>query len=156
MKNILMVCLGNICRSPIAHGILIDKAKKHNLQLCVDSAGTGSWHSGAQPDIRSINTAKKHNIDISNQKARQISTIDLDKYDIIFVMDQQNYKDVVNLCVNPEQIKKVRLILNEVKKDSNQSVPDPYYDEINGFENVFNLLKNACQNIINKLIKDEY
>jgi protein-tyrosine phosphatase len=156
MKNILMVCLGNICRSPIAHGVLIDKAQKNNIQLNVDSAGTGNWHIGSQPDIRSINTAKKHDIDISNQRARQISKIDLDKYDIVFVMDQQNYKDVVNLCIYPEQRKKVKLILNEVKNDSNESVPDPYYDEIHGFENVFNLLDVACQNIINKLMKDEY
>jgi protein-tyrosine phosphatase len=156
MKNILMVCLGNICRSPLAHGILINKAENHNFQLNVDSAGTGSWHIGSKPDIRSINTAKKHGIDISNQRARQISTIDLDNYDIVFVMDQQNHKDVINLCNNPEQRDKVRLILNEVKKNSNESVPDPYYDEIHGFENVFSLLENACQNIIIKLIKDEY
>ena len=106
-----MVCLGNICRSPLAHGILINKAENHNFQLNVDSAGTGSWHIGSKPDIRSINTAKKHGIDISNQRARQISTIDLDDYDIVFVMDQQNHKDVINLCNNPEQRDKVRLIL---------------------------------------------
>ena len=156
MKNILMVCLGNICRSPIAHGILKDKAEKHSIQLNVDSAGTGNWHIESKPDIRSINTAKKHDIDISNQKARQISKIDLDQYDIVFVMDQQNLKDVKTLCANKEQREKVRLILNEVKKDSNESVPDPYYDELHGFENVFNLLENACENIINKLMNNEY
>jgi protein-tyrosine phosphatase len=156
MKKILMVCLGNICRSPLAHGILIDKLKDHNLQIQVDSAGTGNWHVGSPPDIRSINTAKKHGIDISNQRARQISNKDLDKYETIYVMDVQNHKDVSSLCSNKTQKNKIKLILNEKVSNSNKSVPDPYYDGINGFENVFKLLDEACQNIAFKLIKDEY
>ena len=150
-----MVCLGNICRSPMAHGILNYKATKANLEIHVDSAGTGNWHIGNQPDFRSISTAKKYGIDITKQKARQISTKDLYEYDLVYAMDKQNYKDIIKLCSQEEQKHKVKLILNETKINSNESVPDPYYDEINGFEKVFKLLDEACQNIIEKLKEDE-
>ena len=155
MKKVLMVCLGNICRSPLAHGILNHKAKKANLKIDVDSAGTGNWHIGSSPDIRSIDTAKKHGIDISNQKARQIVKEDLDRFDIIYVMDIQNQKDVIDLCSNEKQKNKIKLILNQQTNQSIISVPDPYYDEIDGFEYVYNLLNEACQEITNKLKKNE-
>ena len=150
-----MVCLGNICRSPLAHGILNNQLKKANINIYVDSAGTGNWHVGSKPDIRSINTANKYGIDISNQKCRQISKTDLKEFDLIYVMDHQNLQDVIKLCNNEEQKNKVKLILNEKIDKSNESVPDPYYDEDSGFENVFKLLNQACQNITNKLIEDE-
>ncbi len=150
-----MVCLGNICRSPLAHGILNHKVKKAKLKVVVDSAGTGSWHIGSSPDIRSINTANKYGIDISNQKARQITKEDLDRFDVIYVMDNQNQKDVVSLCSNEKQKNKIKLILNQQSNQSIKSVPDPYYDEMDGFEYVYNLLNEACQEITNKLMKDE-
>ena len=150
-----MVCLGNICRSPMAHGILNHKANKANLEIHVDSAGTGNWHIGNQPDFRSISIAKKNGIDITNQKARQISTKDLYEYDLVYAMDKQNYKDIIKLCSQEEQKHKIKLILNETKTNANESVPDPYYDEIDGFEKVFTLLNEACQNIIEKLKEDE-
>ncbi|MBM78089.1 MAG: protein-tyrosine-phosphatase [Crocinitomicaceae bacterium] len=146
-----MVCLGNICRSPLAHGILSHKAKEKKINLIVDSAGTGNWHTGNKPDSRSINIAKKFGIDISNQKARQITKDDLFEYDLIYVMDTQNKRDVYKLCTNESQKLKVKLILNEVNVDSNNSVPDPYYDEIDGFEEVYKLLNEACQKIIDKI-----
>tara|TARA_Y100000589_G_C27170911_1_gene636666 strand:+ start:357 stop:812 length:456 start_codon:yes stop_codon:yes gene_type:complete len=151
MRKILMVCLGNICRSPLAHGILSHKAKEKKINLIVDSAGTGNWHTGNKPDSRSINIAKKFGIDISNQKARQITKDDLFEYDLIYVMDTQNKRDVYKLCTNESQKLKVKLILNEVNVDSNNSVPDPYYDEIDGFEEVYKLLNEACQKIIDKI-----
>ena len=146
-----MVCLGNICRSPLAHGILTHKAKEKKINLIVDSAGTGSWHNGDQPDPRSINIAQKYGIDISNQKARQITKDDLFEYDLIYVMDTQNQRDVYKLCTNESQELKVKLILNEINVDSNNSVPDPYYDQIDGFEKVYKLLDEACQKIIDKI-----
>ena len=146
-----MVCLGNICRSPLAHGILIHKAKEKKINLIVDSAGTGNWHSGNQPDPRSINIAQKYGIDISKQKARQITKDDLFEYDLIYVMDTQNQRDVYKLCTNESQKLKVKLILNEINVDSNNSVPDPYYDQIDGFEKVYKLLNEACQKIIDKI-----
>ena len=155
MKKVLMVCLGNICRSPLAHGILDYKVKKAKLKVVIDSAGTGSWHIDSPPDIRSIDTANKYGIDISNQKARQIVKEDLDRFDVIYVMDNQNQKDVIGLCSNEKQKNKIKLILDELSNQSIKSVPDPYYDEIDGFEYVYNLLNEACQEITNKLKKDE-
>ena len=100
MTKILMVCLGNICRSPLAQGILEHKAKINNTKIIVDSAGTGSWHVGSSPDIRSIETAKNHNIDISKQKARQFSTNDFNEFDKILVMDTSNLTNILRLCSN--------------------------------------------------------
>lgn len=138
-----MVCLGNICRSPLAEGILKSKL---NSTFEVDSAGTGSWHAGEQPDHRSINIAKKFDVDISYQRARQISLDDLEKFDIIFVMDNNNKKDVLALCENDIQREKIQLILQEA------NVPDPYYGDEKDFLHVFNLLDQACETIAKKLL----
>lgn len=148
--KILMVCLGNICRSPLAEGILASKLPKS--KFTVDSAGTGSWHIGRSPDERSIAVAKKHNLDISHQKGRQFKSSDFDTYDYIYVMDNSNYRDVIALTNNPEQIKKVQLILNEIFPGENVDVPDPYYGVANGFENVYQMLNDACDSIAEKLI----
>src|SRR3970282_187716 len=115
--KILMVCLGNICRSPLAEGILASKLPKNKFQ--VDSAGTGSWHIGHSPDDRSIAVAKKYNLDISKQKGRQFSTNDFDTFDYIFVMDNANYDDVMQLAKNQEQKEKVHLVLNALFPDEN-------------------------------------
>jgi protein-tyrosine phosphatase len=143
--KILMVCLGNICRSPIAEGIL--KAKINSDNFFIDSAGTGSWHVGNKPDIRSITVSKKHHIDISHQKARQFTYEDYKNFDHIYVMDQSNKRNVLSLAVTTEDRNKVKLILDELIPNSNLEVPDPYYDEDQGFENVFQLLDKACENI---------
>ena len=143
--KILMVCLGNICRSPIAGGLL--KSKLNHNNFFIDSAGTGSWHVGNKPDLRSITVSKTHHIDISNQKARQFTYEDYINFDHIYVMDQSNKKNVLLLAKTPEDRNKVQLILNELIPNSNLEVPDPYYDEDQGFENVFQILDRAC-NII--------
>jgi len=146
--KILMVCLGNICRSPLAEGILKAKVSKN---IFIDSAGTAAWHSGKSPDKRSIEIAKKHGIDISNQKARPFVVEDFDIFDYIYVMDKSNYVAVCRLAPNANALKKVDLILNESNPDKNLEVPDPYYGGDEGFENVFQLLNESCDKIKEKL-----
>lgn len=145
--KILMVCLGNICRSPLAQGILEDKIKKHGLNWQVDSAGTGGWHSGELPDRRSIQVAKKYSIDLSIQRARKLNGYDLENFDLIFAMDKSNLQDIQKLAQNQEELKKIKLILNESHPNENLIVPDPYYND-NGFEEVYQLLDEACNSII--------
>jgi len=148
--KILMVCLGNICRSPLAEGILASKLPKD--KFTVDSAGTGSWHIGHAPDERSIDIAKKNKIDISQQIGRQFTTSDFDAFDYIYVMDNSNYWDVVQLIDNQEQTEKVQLILNELFPNENVDVPDPYFGLTNGFDAVFKILDEACDVLAKKLI----
>jgi protein-tyrosine phosphatase len=148
--KILMVCLGNICRSPLAEGILASKLPKE--KFIVDSAGTGSWHIGHAPDERSIAVAKKNGLLISNQKGRQFSKTDFNKFDYIYVMDNSNYGNVIALAENPEQIAKVQLILNELFPNENVDVPDPYFGLPNGFNIVYQMLDDACEVISKKLI----
>ncbi len=150
-----MVCLGNICRSPLAHGILDDKIKQRNLNWFVDSCGTGSWHTGELPDKRSIEIAAKNGIDITYQRARQFRSSDIDEFDLIFAMDTNNYNDIRKYCNNEEERAKVKLILNEVYPNENRSVPDPYYDGVDGFSDVFKMLEEACDKIIKKYRKSE-
>jgi protein-tyrosine phosphatase len=149
--KILMVCLGNICRSPLAEGILASKLPKN--KFTVDSAGTGSWHIGHSPDDRSIAVAKKNKINISNQKGRQFSANDFDTFDYIFVMDNSNYENVVQLAQSQDQKEKVHLILNELFPNENVDVPDPYFGLTNGFEIVYNMLDEVCEVISKKLIE---
>src|SRR6476660_5401087 len=119
--KILMVCLGNICRSPLAHGVFEHLVKKQNLDWQIDSAGTGSWHIGNPPDRRSIAVAKSNGIDISDQRARQFKSSDFDNFDVILVMDRQNYKDVTSMAKTQEQKNKVKLFITD------DIVPDPYF-----------------------------
>lgn len=151
-SKILMVCLGNICRSPLAEGIMRSKLSN---DFIVDSAGTGGWHAGELPDKRSIATAKNKGLDITNQRARQFKISDFESFDYIYVMDNSNYKDVVALAPNEEAKSKVKLILNEIFPGENVDVPDPYYGGQDGFENVFNMLNEACDLIAGKLKREK-
>jgi len=144
-----MVCLGNICRSPLAEEILKFKVDSENI--FIDSAGTGSWHIGSLPDKRSIAIAKKNQLDITNQRCRQFKVSDFDEFDIIYVMDNSNKKDVLELARGDKDREKVRLILNELFPSENVDVPDPYLGGEKGFEHVFNLLDQACSIIAKKL-----
>lgn len=148
--KILMVCLGNICRSPLAEGILASKLPKNKFK--VDSAGTGSWHVGHKPDDRSVAVAKKNKINISDQKGRQFRKSDFDSFDYIYVMDNSNYNDVIELAENQEQKQKVQLILDELFPNEKVDVPDPYFGLPNGFEIVYNMLDEVCDIIAKKLI----
>ena len=123
--KILMVCLGNICRSPLAEGILASKLPKN--KFTVDSAGTGSWHIGNSPDERSISVGKKNKVDISSQRGRQFSAADFDTFDYIYVMDSSNYSDVLELAKTQEHKEKVQMILNDLFPNENVDVPDPYF-----------------------------
>ncbi len=143
-----MVCLGNICRSPLAEGILRKKTK--HLDLTIDSAGTAGYHIGKSPDPRAVAVAKKHDINISKLKARQFSRIDFENFDTIYVMDINNLSHLISLSSNAQERNKIRLILNEIDPKNHDSVPDPYYDD-NGFKNVYNMLNEACEKIAIKI-----
>lgn len=147
--KILMVCLGNICRSPLAEGILKNKLDPKKFQ--VDSCGTASYHIGNKPDARSIEVASRNGVDISKQRADQFKTSYFDIYDYIYVMDQSNYNNVTKLSSDPDHIKKVSLILEEIEPDSGLEVPDPYYGGPEGFNNVYDLLDKASEIIAKKL-----
>lgn len=149
--KILMVCLGNICRSPLAEGILQSKLPRD--KFIVDSAGTGNWHVGRQPDSRSIAIAKLRGLDISKQKGRQFTAKDFESNDYIFVMDNSNYKDVIQLAPNQEAKAKVSLILNDLFPNENVDVPDPYYGMEDGFSNVYGMLDEVCEIIAERLIE---
>ena len=144
-----MVCLGNICRSPLAEGILQHKSK--NTNIFVDSAGTASYHIGKLPDIRSIEIANKYGIDLSNQRARQFSEKDYDNFDKIYAMDTHNYASIISISRNENDRNKVELILNKINPKSCDSVPDPYYGEGDGFQKVYDMLDKACDIIVSKL-----
>ena len=136
-----MVCLGNICRSPLAEGIM--RSKLPNTHFFIDSAGTSGFHSGNAPDPRSIEVAQKNGLDISQQKSRSFRAYDLEEFDIIFVMDKSNYRDVIRHVQNEDERQKVKLILN-YPSSKTVEVPDPYYGGKNGFDHVYNLLEEAC------------
>lgn len=149
MTKILMVCLGNICRSPLAEGIL--RSKLSPTEFTIDSAGTGNYHVGDLPDKRSVKVADKYGIDITDQRGRQFNLTDFDKFDIIYVMDESNFENVIKLSRNAEDNAKVKYILNEIYPNQNHSVPDPYTGGIQGFENTFKMLDEACNHIADTL-----
>lgn len=148
MNRILMVCLGNICRSPLAEGIL--KSKVDPEKVFVDSAGTSNYHVGHSPDPRSVSIAEQRKLDITAQKGRQFSISDFDEFDHIYVMDMSNYQDVLALARNEADRQKISLILNEIFPGENVEVPDPYYGGDDGFGNVYDMLDQACDVIAEK------
>ncbi|SFC50164.1 protein-tyrosine phosphatase [Flagellimonas taeanensis] len=143
-----MVCLGNICRSPLAEGILASKVDPENV--FVDSAGTGEYHIGKQPDRRSIAVARKYGLDISHQRCRQFSKDDFVEFDLIYVMDRSNFSNVASLASTTEEAQKVKLLLEEVSLGISE-VPDPYYSGTDGFEDVYQMIDKACEAIAKKL-----
>ena len=148
--KILMVCLGNICRSPLAEGILASKVGEH---VTVDSAGTANFHVGDQPDPRSIDVARKFGLDISTQRGRQFTVKDFDDYDLIFAMDASNYNNIKKLARNEADMEKVKLILNETHPGENRQVPDPWYGGAKGFDDVYAMLDEATDRIVENYLK---
>ncbi|MED5363208.1 MAG: low molecular weight protein-tyrosine-phosphatase [Bacteroidota bacterium] len=150
MKKILMVCLGNICRSPLAEGILRSKLPKTHFSI--DSAGTSGFHNGSPPDPRSIKVAQKNGINIDNQKSRPFRANDFESFDLIFVMESSNHRNVLKNAKSDIERQKVKLIL-DYPGSKTKEVPDPYYAGDKGFESVFNLLNNGCDYHNQRLIK---
>jgi len=142
--------MGNICRSPMAEGIMTDIIKQKKLNIIVDSAGTINYHQGEPPDKRAQNKSKQHGIDISHLRARPFVYNDFINFDHIFVMDTDNFNDIIARAKTPSDKKKVKLIMNEVFPEQNIEVPDPYYGGDIGFENVFQMLSNSCNIIAEK------
>lgn len=144
-----MVCLGNICRSPLAEGILQHKANTRHLGWEIDSAGTGGWHSGEAPHRLSQKIAERHGIDISRLRARKFVKEDMQRFDKIYVMDSENYDDVKRIAGNLFDENKVDLILNESYPSRNKNVPDPWYaNTAAAFEEVYQMLDKACEQLI--------
>jgi len=150
MTRILMVCLGNICRSPIADGLLRHKAAKENLPIEVDSAGTSAHHIGQAPDERMRKTAKTKGISIDSLRARQFEVSDFDQFDIIYAMDDSNLLNMLRLARNEEDKKKIRLFLNELHPEKNLNVPDPYFGGEKGFFEVYDMVEKTTEVIITK------
>lgn len=140
--KILMVCLGNICRSPLAEGILKDKLDPN--RFIVESAGTGGWHVGNPPDPRSVAIAKKRGLDISDQRAQQFKAQFFDHYDLIYAMDQSNFQDLKALANSQEQLDKLSMLLESIFPGEGVDVPDPYYGGASGFAEVYDLIDRAC------------
>ena len=146
--NVLMVCLGNICRSPLAHGILESKAPK---DWYIDSAGTSGWHEGERPDTRSIITAKGRGLNIDQQRSRPFLAEDFERFDVIFAMDSSNYTNITRLAPDEASKAKVRLIMNEAYPGENRQVPDPYTGGQRGFEDVYDMLELAIDKFLEQL-----
>ncbi len=144
-----MVCLGNICRSPLAEGILLSKLSSDNF--FIDSAGTAGYHVGELPDKRSIEVGLKYGIDITNQRSRKFTKSDFKEFDLIFAMDEINYHNIIAMSNDETDIQKVKMILNEIYPNENRNVPDPYYGGNQGFENVYKMLDEACNVVASKL-----
>jgi len=149
--KVLMVCLGNICRSPLAEGILQHLADQKKLYWEVDSAGTSSWHEGEPPHRSSVDIAKENGIDISQQRSRPITLNDLDHFDLILTMDQSNYDNVTRLCNNDVQKSKIKSLLDFTFPGENREVPDPYFT--NNFSLVFDMIYNACESLVEDVLK---
>lgn len=149
--RVLMVCLGNICRSPMAEGILKHKAEQAGVEVIIDSAGTSSWHQGEQPDGRAMEEMRTQGIDISDQRSRPFTVADFDHFDHILVMDTSNKSNVLSLARNQADFDKVKLILDYGNEVKGKSVPDPYYDD--GFNRVYDLLDYACDAFIEEELR---
>lgn len=145
--RILVVCLGNICRSPLAEGLLKKKAPEGTE---IDSAGTSGFHYQEPPDPRMIRTARKHDIDIRSLRSRKFEIEDFDRFDLIYAMDAENLSNLKKMARNQHDLAKLDLILNELHPGSNSEVPDPYFGGDEGFEHVFSLLDKATDVIIEK------
>ncbi|MEM9051746.1 MAG: low molecular weight protein-tyrosine-phosphatase [Bacteroidota bacterium] len=149
--KILFVCLGNICRSPMAEGVFRTMARERGIDVETDSCGTGDWHVGEAPDKRARACMTKHDDDISDLRARQFRTSDFEEFDRIFVMDKSNYQNVVSLTANESQREKVELFLNLAYPSEHREVPDPYFGGSDGFEQVYQMLTKSSEVLLNQI-----
>lgn len=151
--RILFVCMGNICRSPLAEGVFLHKANERGVaeRFAVDSAGTGGWHVGETADHRMSRAARSRGVKLVS-RARQVRPEDADRFDHIICMDRENERNVLRLGVPRE---KVSLLLEHDPESSATEVPDPYYGGQEGFDHVFDLVDAACERLLEKLLGDE-
>ncbi len=146
--KILMVCLGNICRSPLAEAILKEKISRNGLKWNIESAGTNGYHTGEPPHILSQKVAKMNGIDISNQRSRKFIKKDIQEFDIIYAMANDVMYDMQRICGEDINNKKVALFLNELYPGKNMDVPDPWSGPESGYHEVYELISHACDAII--------
>ena len=147
--RVLFVCMGNICRSPTAHGVFRELVKQRNLRerIQIDSAGTHAYHVGEPPDRRAQSTANQRGIDLSDLRARPVKSVDFDTFDYILAMDEANYTSLMGMC--PEHARqKVYLYMSFAPQLNRREVPDPYYGGIKGFENVFVMIEHAAKGLL--------
>jgi protein-tyrosine phosphatase len=151
MVRVLFVCLGNICRSPLAQGVFEDVLRREELEdeVFVDSAGTGSWHVGSPPDDRAQSSAFARGLDLSAQRARQISPDDCEEFDYVLTMDEQNYRTVASLCSSSSAV--VRPFLDFAPHSPEREVPDPYGGGPDNFEHVLDLVEEASEGLLNDI-----
>ncbi len=149
-KKILLVCMGNICRSPMAEGILRHKTLERLMSVETDSAGTINNHVGESPDPRAQRCMRDHGIDISDLRARQIRPSDFHRFDLLLAMDESNLKGLLRIAPDQELARKARLMM-DFAPDRPQEVPDPYYGGSEGFEEVYRMLDEACDNLLNRI-----
>jgi protein-tyrosine phosphatase len=152
MTKILMVCTGNICRSPMAEGLMNKKIQDNGLKAVVDSCGFESFHLGDNPDYRAVKIMKKNGMDISRHTMRLFRQQDFDDFDLIYVMDQTHYRNVMRYARNDTDKLKVDFIMNATDHGSNKIVPDPYFGDESDFELTYDLLDHATDAIARKLI----
>ena len=145
-----MVCLGNICRSPLAEGILQHKAWKAGLNWSVESAGTEAFHVGEPPHRLSQKVAKLNGVDISNQRSRKFIKDDMLNFDKIYVMDEENYAEVKRISKELWKEKKVELLLNVCHPGENNCVPDPWYGNEDGYHKVYEMIDKGCEEIVRR------
>ena len=151
--RILMVCMGNICRSPLAEGIFRREVLEAGLDWEVDSAGTISWHAGSAPDPRSVAVARSNGLDITGQRARQILPADLHRFDYVFAMDSQNLRFLQQLPVSGNAQAKIHLYLGFAGNEEGNEVPDPYLDDA-GFPVVYRMLESAAARVIDRILQE--
>lgn len=149
--KVLMVCLGNICRSPMAEGLLRKRADERGIDVITDSAGTSDYHIGEAPDKRMQKTGSERNVPIDDLRGRQFQVSDYHQFDHIFVMDRSNYSNVIALASSEEDKRKVRLMMDLVHPGENIEVPDPYFGGEEGFNQVFDMLDKACHQLLDEL-----
>ncbi len=153
MVKVLFVCMGNICRSPVAEGVFRQLLENVGLakQVYVDSAGTHSYHVGAPPDSRSQATALRRGVDLRSLRARKVTAADLTEFDYVLAMDQENYQELLRLCPQPALQPRIRLLLSFAPSAPEQEVPDPYYGGPHGFERVMDLIEEGARGLLTEI-----
>ncbi|HRD52786.1 MAG TPA: low molecular weight protein-tyrosine-phosphatase [Flavobacteriales bacterium] len=151
--KILLVCLGNICRSPMAEGVLRHLAQERGIGIVTDSAGTGDYHVGEAPDRRAQAAMRKQGMEIGDLRARQFTAADYDRFDLLLAMDADNLRNMRRLAPSAEHARKAMLIMDHAPAHPLREVPDPYFGGDEGFDAVFSMLMDACNQLLDDLAK---